>query len=472
MSKLKEAIAAAQALTTKPVTGARTKGAGTIAKLINNAPTVREGRLSDSSAGVSVQKAIAYCAGQIDETDPDVREAVQLSKKIGDIYGAFYPFENRPIGRLLVPASCGFLPTHTPKGFDIPGADMLRKEINQRILTVKGLDPDELRHHANGNGDLSNLATKSLNTLSDLTGGSTVAPPTLGDLIDLQRNLEVFSSVGATNVTLPPNGMMQYPKLTGGATAYWVGETASVTASQEVTGSLSLSAKKAALRVPLTVELMRFSDSNVDGMVRMDMARQGALLADLAQLQGTGGTQIKGLITYPTATVWTQNVDKLLAYSVTGAGSTFSPQDVAGMWAILPDEVTPNAFVMRKNMWAKLRNRRADGPIPGDQAGAFVFNGFSRDISDGGLSAAGTLDGSKVVWSSQVSATRGSGAQTYVILGYFPDWLVGRLGVMEFMVNPYSLMSTMTTEIYCFQFIDAGPRHAASFAFADAITIA
>lgn len=451
----------------KPATGgARTKGAGTIAKLINDAPAVSFGGIRDSAGGVSAQKAIAYCAGHLDTTDPDVKEAVELSRKIADVYGSFYPFETRAWGRLLVPCSAGFLPTSTPKGAEIPGAAMLKKEVSQRLLSVKGLDPDELRH------DGGSLATKSLNTLSDLTGGSTVAPPTLGDLIDLQRNLEVFSRAGATNVTLPPNGRMQYPKLTGGATAYWVGETASITASQETTGSLSLEAKKAALRVPLTVELMRFSDSNVDGMVRLDMAKQGALLVDLAQLQGTGGTQIKGLITYPTATAWTQNVDSLLAYTVTGANSTFAPQDVAGMWGLLPDEVTDGlTWVMRKQLWTKLRNRRADGPIPGDQAGPFVFNGFSRDISQGGLSAAQELDSSKVAWSSQVSATRGNGSQTYAILGYFPDWLVGRLGVMEFMVNPYSLMSTMTTEIYCFQFVDAGPRHAASFAFADSITI-
>ena len=46
----------------------------------------------------------------------------------------------------------------------------------------------------------------------------------LGELIDLQRNLEVFAAAGAQEIALPPNGRMQFPKLTGGSTAYWVGE--------------------------------------------------------------------------------------------------------------------------------------------------------------------------------------------------------------------------------------------------------
>ena len=40
--------------------------------------------------------------------------------------------------------------------------------------------------------------------------------------------------------------------------------------------------------------------------------------------------------------------------------------------------------------------------------------------------------------SSQVSATRVKGAGTnltYILLGYFPDWIVARLGVMEFLAS-------------------------------------
>lgn len=450
--------------------GVRTKGQSVIARMVakQKPPYGRTGSQDGSRGVVTIQKAAAYAAGQLDESDPEVREAADLSNRIKAVYGPHYPFANVPRS-LAVPASTGYLPTHTAQGHEIHGAKEVAKEVRERVLTVKGIDPDELEHIRRKGGDTAGLATKTLSTLSDLAGGSTVAPPSLGDLIDLQRTMEVFSRAGANNVTLPPNGRMAFPKLTGGSTAYWVGETASVTPSEQTTGSLTLEVKTLAVRVPLTLQLMRFSDTSIDAMVRVDMARIAALAADLAQLEGTGGTRIKGLITYTSAASWTQGTDKLLAYSVTA--NSFQPEDVAGIVATLPDEVEPTAWVMRRQMWARIKNRRADAVTAGDSKGAFVFN-WERSVQDGGLSNVDTLDGTKVVWSSNVSATRGSGTQTYVLAGFFPDWLVGRLGVVEFMVDPYTAMQNLITNIQCVQFIDAGPRHSASFVFADAIDVA
>jgi len=66
----------------------------------------------------------------------------------------------------------------------------------------------------------------------------------LGELIDLQRNIEAFASAGATEIALPPNGRIQYPKLTNATTAYWVGEGKTITESDVATGYLDLQAKK------------------------------------------------------------------------------------------------------------------------------------------------------------------------------------------------------------------------------------
>ena len=48
------------------------------------------------------------------------------------------------------------------------------------------------------------------------------------------------------------------------------------------------------------------------------------------------------------------------------------------------------------------------------------------------------LYGTRVVRSSQVSNTRAKGTGTdltYILLGYFPDWVVARMGVMEFLAS-------------------------------------
>jgi HK97 family phage major capsid protein len=158
------------------------------------------------------------------------------------------------------------------------------------------------------------------------------------------------------------------------------------------------------------------------------MARSVALKADLSMLEGNGSTQIKGLLTYGGITPHT-------ASTLGTNGNTFEPQDVALMEGKLPDAVgAPTAWLMRKNMFAALMNRRADAVNANDGKGPFLFHPM-RSAADAPPSE---IYGTRVVRSSQVSTTRtkGSGSNlTYVLLGYFPDWVIARMGVMEFMAS-------------------------------------
>src|SRR5215217_6483196 len=94
-------------------------------------------------------------------------------------------------------------------------------------------------------------------------------------------------------------------------------------------------------------ELMRFASPSAEGLVRHDMARTAALKADLAMLEGTGGTQIKGLLTYSGITAHTAST----------------------------------AWLMRKTMYAALMNRRADAVTAADGKGSFLFHP-TRHASD------------------------------------------------------------------------------------------
>src|SRR5262249_24093421 len=181
------------------------------------------------------------------------------------------------------------LPAFEPRGLK------LKSELRAKMCAdADRFDPEEAAWLLRRTG----IRTKALGTTSDLAGGSLVGFPALGELIELQRNLEVFAAAGAQEIALPPNGRIQFPKQTGGSTAYWVGESTSVTESQPTTGSLDLQAKKLGVLVKLNNELLRFASPSAEGLVRFDMARAAALKADLAMLEGTGGTQIKGPITY------------------------------------------------------------------------------------------------------------------------------------------------------------------------------
>jgi HK97 family phage major capsid protein len=141
------------------------------------------------------------------------------------------------------------------------------------------------------------------------------------------------------------------------------------------------------------------------------------------------------------------------------------------MEALLPDTADEfTAWVMNRKLWSKIRNRRNDAVTANDGKGAFTF----FPLRDAAAGVPLEFEGVKVVRSSQVSSTRGTGSQTYVLAGNFRDWLIGRYGVMEILLNglgdtPYQNDQTWIRGI---QHIDAGARHASSFVFADAINVA
>ncbi len=143
------------------------------------------------------------------------------------------------------------------------------------------------------------------------------------------------------------------------------------------------------------------------------------------------------------------------------------------MHAALPDAVAaPTAWVMRKDMHAALMTRRADAVTAADAAGQFLFQPI-RSVAD---APPLELYGTKVVRSAQVSNARTKGAGTtltYILLGYFPDWVVARLGVMEFLASGLGDTAIVNDQTYLrgIQHIDAGPRHAASFVLCDQLVI-
>lgn len=421
-------------------------------------PWVTAGPVGQDSAGYSVLKAAAFALGFV---GPDqAKEEIHTHQQLAELYAAYGFSPHHGPQSFLVPFASDHLPAFEPRG------QRLREELRQKMTAqATRFDPDEadwIRRRLPTSGFVS----KALSTQSDISGGSWLALPVLGEIIDLQRRLEVFAQAGAQELALPPNGRIQFPKLTGSSTAYWVGEGNPITESQPNTGHLQLQAKKLGVLVKLTNELLRFTSASAEALVRYDMARSAALKADLAMLEGTGGQQIKGLLTYTGVVSHTASV-------VGTNGNSFQPEDVPLMESKLPDAVaTPTAWVMRKGMFAAIMNRRADAVSSGDGKGPFVFR------PDRSLAAAppAELYGTKVIRSAQVSATRSKGAAnnlTYILLGYFPDWVIARLGLMEFLASGHgdSAFQNDMTYLRGIQHIDAGPRQPSSFVLCDQLII-
>jgi len=419
-------------------------------------PWVTSGPVGQDSAGYSVLKAAAFALGFV---GPDqAKEEIHTHNQLRDLYAAYGFLPHQGQQSFLVPLASAHLPVFEPQG------SRLREELRQKTTAqAKRFDPDE----ADWIGRRMNrFSGKALGTSSDTAGGTFVALPMLGELIDLQRSLEVFAMAGAQEVALPPNGRIQFPKVTGATSAYWIGEGNPITETQPTTGHLELQAKKLGVFVKLNNELLRFASPSAEGLVRFDMARSAALKADQAMLEGTGGTQIKGVLNYNTIVSHT-------ASTLGADGNTFQAADVALMESKLPDAVeAPTAWVMRKAMFAAIMNRRADAVTANDGKGAFVFR------PDRSVAAAPPVDlyGTKVIRSAQVAATRTKGSASnlsYVVLGYFPDWVVARMGVMEFLASSHgdTALQNDMTYLRGIQHIDAGPRQAGSFVVCDQLVV-
>lgn len=442
------------------------------------------GGQTSESQPYSVTRIAGRSIGML--SDDECKYELEVSDRLKDLYaGVFKGFAKaQGRGSFLVPMSSEALhyaAVHSGRDKDLS----MVKELNHRLKSFQSdqISPDEVAWTR------GRMRQKAANTLSDTDGGVLRGFPTLGDIIEIQRNLEVFPRCGCTQVSLPPNGMLTLPKQTGNTTSYYEGEAYPLTtASQPKYGVLDLTAKKQYVRTEITNDAMRFITPSIEAITRTDMAAQAALTKDLKMLEGPSGTKApRGITTFKqpgsALTRWVQGVDYLLEYTGSGyngtTGSIFRPEDLYKMISVLPDVVQQSdnlKFIGRFDMYAALANRRGDAVATGDGNGQFVFN-MMRELND---RARMNLNGSPYIGSSQISATRGfastpttPGTCTYLMVGDFTNWVDASFGVAEFLATNVSdtAFDNDTTKLRMIAYNDGGPRHASSFAIYDNLLI-
>ena len=129
--------------------------------------------------------------------------------------------------------------------------------------------------------------TKAL-AAGDATAGGYLVPTQFSqEIIEFLRAQSVVRKLRAR--TLPvPTGTTKIPKLTGGATAYYVGENANATKSEQTTGQLALTFKKLVTLVPMSNDLLRYSSPGADTIVRDDTVNAMRQREDQAFIRDDG----------------------------------------------------------------------------------------------------------------------------------------------------------------------------------------
>ena len=208
------------------------KAAPPVSRVERRVPWVTAGPVGQDSAGYSVLKAAAFALGYVGADQ--AKEEIHTHQQLRDLYAGYGFQPHHGSQSFLVPLSSELLPVFEPQG------RRLQAELRQKMAAQAGrFDTDE----ADWLGRRTGRFTRKAMTLAGESDGFQQLP-VLGELIDLQRNLEAFTAAGAREIALPPHGRVTFPKLTGSATAYWVGEGSPIADSQPTTGNLELQAKK------------------------------------------------------------------------------------------------------------------------------------------------------------------------------------------------------------------------------------
>lgn len=278
--------------------------------------------------------------------------------------------------------------------------------------------------------------TKALNVSTFSAGGAFVATDVLGsELIDLLRNKMFVTSLGARALS-GLVGNVAIPRQTGGATGYWLSESASNTESDQTVGQIGLTPHRLGAYTAYQKELLFQASLDVEGFVRDDLMKILAIARDLAALNGSGAAgQPVGIINW------------------TGIGSvTFS---AAATWAKMIDfetqvananaDLGSMAYLATPNTRAKLK-----------AATKIASSQYSNFIWETGKNGSGEVNGYRAEATLQVPSDK-------VIFGNWNDLLLADWAGMDVVVNPYAGDINAQIRVVIHEWVDNAVRHAGSF---------
>lgn len=386
------------------------------AYLNGQAPTfIKGGMASMQEDKFMVSRLVGNLFGSVDDSECkfEREHANKFKKAMSSRFGHNYDKD-----AYVIPLDWSLIPDDVKKE---EFSQVIRKGMQAAVADV---DPE----------GMPSVYRKAMGFLDQTAGGSIVAPPILGEMIPVLRNKSVLNQIGATTVSLPPNGQIQYPRQVTASTVYSVPENPSAnTAETEFdTDSVTLSAKQFIGLVRVSNMLLKFSEGNAEALIRNDLMAQAALQFDKDGLEGRGGTsRIQGLINTPSILNHT-------AGSVGVNGDKFTPEDGYEMLAEMEERNINTedgiAWIMRPRTWYGINQFRADAVTAGDQQGLFLFNlvrAFGQKIEK-------SLHSYPVHTSNQVSAVRAKGSAsnlTYVLAVSPQEVLLGMHGAIELSLN-------------------------------------
>ena len=266
-------------------------------------------------------------------------------------------------------------------------------------------------------------------------GAFVEAGPQGQSLIELLRNQMFVVNMGA-RVISGLKGNLSIPSQTGGATASWLSEDATITASNQTVGQVSLTPHRLAAATAFTFQLLSQSTPDVESFVREDLMRVLAIEKDRASLKGSGVSG-EPLGIYGTANKST-SVTLAGANSMTYANAVQFETNVA----------TNNAAVGSLGYLASVATR-GNSKLVAEISAANSIPVWKNDM----------VNGYKAFATNQLTTLPS------VIFGNWNDLIIADWGPggNEVIVDPYSLSMQGQVRIVIQHLTDVAIRHPKSF---------
>lgn len=266
-----------------------------------------------------------------------------------------------------------------------------------------------------------------------------------GSFIELLRNALVLPGMGA-KVLAGLSGDLPIPRQTGAATAYWLGEDAAVSKSDQTFDQVGMSPKTVAAMTEVTRKLLNQASLDVEALVQADLARVIGEAIQLAAINGTGAAN-----------------QPLGIMQTTGVGSVVGGTNgAAPTWAnIIALETAVSAANADVGTMSYLTNAKVRGKLKSTEK----FGGSNGQPIWG--EGANPLNGYNAVVTNAVPSniTKGTGNNLSAILfGNFADLIIGLWSGLDLTVDPYTHSDRGRVRIVGFQDVDVAVRHPESFA--------
>jgi HK97 family phage major capsid protein len=244
-------------------------------------------------------------------------------------------------------------------------------------------------------------------------GGATIGDNFVAsELIEYLRAKAAVRRAGAREIPLV-NGSATLPKVTSGANTYWGAEGTDITPSELTTGDVKLVEKKLTALTPVSNDLLKNSNLQVDRMIRDDLGRAAANAEDFAFLKGDGTAGKPKGIYY-----WVGSAGR---GNSAGTSLANSRTDIATALNRLGNA---NAPMERRAWFMHSRSLNYAGWTLVDANGNFAYPSLQNP-------AGGSLAGAPVFPDNNIQITLGGGTASEIYYAEMSECFIGDSGNLE-----------------------------------------